>query len=65
MRGNLIMLAREVARAEAEDAQGLGDPRVIEHPFSPFMEITTRPIVDSATGWRQAREAVAAMMASA
>jgi len=38
---------------------------IVEHPFAPFSEIMTHPIVDSATGWRQAREAFAAMMASA
>ncbi len=38
---------------------------IIEHPFSAFSEIVPRPIVDSATAWRQGREAVAAMMASA
>ncbi len=37
---------------------------IIEHPFAPFSEIVVRPIVDSATGWRQGREAFAAMMAS-
>ena len=38
---------------------------IVEHPFAPFSEIITRPIVDNATGYRQAREAFSAMMASA
>jgi muconolactone delta-isomerase len=38
---------------------------IVEMPFSPFSEHEIRPVVDGATGWRQAREAFAAMMASA
>jgi hypothetical protein len=38
---------------------------IIENPFSPFSEYTIRAIVDPATGWKQAREAFAAMAASA
>jgi hypothetical protein len=37
---------------------------IVEMPFSPFSDHEIRPIVDPATGWRQAREALAAMMAS-
>ena len=38
---------------------------IVEMPFSPFSDHDIRVIVDGATGWRQAREAFAAMMASA
>ena len=38
---------------------------IVEMPFSPFSDHSIRPVVDGATGWRQAREAFAAMMASA
>jgi muconolactone delta-isomerase len=38
---------------------------ILEMPFSPFSDHEIRPIVDGPTGWRQAREAIAAMMASA
>jgi muconolactone delta-isomerase len=38
---------------------------IVEMPFSPFSEHEIRAIVDPATAWRQAREALAAMMASA
>lgn len=38
---------------------------ILEMPFSPFSDHVIRPIVDGATGWRQAREAFAAMMAAA
>ena len=37
---------------------------LLEMPFSPFSDHVIRPIVDGATGWRQGREAIAAMMAS-
>lgn len=37
---------------------------VVEMPFSPFSELVIKPIVDGPTGWNQAREAFAAMMAS-
>ena len=37
---------------------------ISEMPFSPFSEHMIKPFVDGATGWRQAREAFAAMMAS-
>ena len=37
---------------------------ILEMPFSPFSEHMIKPVVDGATGWRQAREAFAAMMAS-
>ena len=30
-----------------------------EMPFSPFNEVTIRPIVDGETGWQQMREAIA------
>ena len=38
---------------------------IIEMPFSPFSDHQIMAIVDPATGWRQSREAIAAMMASA
>jgi hypothetical protein len=38
---------------------------IIEMPFSPFSDHQIMAIVDPATGWRQSREAFAAMMASA
>jgi hypothetical protein len=38
---------------------------IVEHPFAAFSEILSMPIVENATGWRQTREAVTAMMASA
>ena len=34
---------------------------IVEMPFSPFSNHEIKAIVDSATGWRQAREAFAAM----
>jgi muconolactone delta-isomerase len=37
---------------------------IIEMPFSPFSDHEIKPIVDGPTGWRQAREAFAAMMAA-
>ncbi len=37
---------------------------VAEMPFSPFGDLQIRVFVDGETGWRQAKEAVAAMMAS-
>jgi muconolactone delta-isomerase len=36
-----------------------------EMPFSMFSNVEVRSFVDGATGWRQAREAIAAMMAPA
>ena len=36
-----------------------------EMPFSMFSDVQVRPFVDAATGWRQAKEAVAGMMAAA
>jgi muconolactone delta-isomerase len=36
-----------------------------EMPFSAFSDVQTRVFVDAATGWRQAKEAVAEMLASA
>ena len=36
-----------------------------EMPFAAFSDVQVRTFVDGATGWRQAKEAVAAMMASA
>ena len=38
---------------------------ILEMPFSPFSDHQITAIVDPATGWRQSREAFAAMMASA
>jgi muconolactone delta-isomerase len=38
---------------------------ILEMPFSPFSDHMIKPIVDPATGWRQGREALAAMAASA
>ena len=38
---------------------------IIEMPFSPFLDHQILVIVDPAIGWRQGREAFAAMMASA
>lgn len=38
---------------------------IVEMPFSPFSDHQILTIVDPATGWRQAREAFTAMMASA
>ena len=38
---------------------------IIEMPFSPFSDHLIKPIVDAPTGWSQAREAFAAMTASA
>jgi hypothetical protein len=35
---------------------------ILENPFTPFSEYEIRAIVDAPTGWRQAREAFAAMM---
>ncbi len=36
-----------------------------EMPFAPFSDTQVRTFVDGATGWRQAREAVAASLAQA
>ena len=38
---------------------------IVEMPFSPFSDHQIMAIVDGATGWRQSREAFAALMASA
>jgi muconolactone delta-isomerase len=38
---------------------------ILEMPFSPFSDHQVTAIVDPATGWRQSREAIAAMMAAA
>ena len=36
-----------------------------EMPFTAFSDVELRPYVEGATGWRQTREAVAGMLASA
>jgi hypothetical protein len=38
---------------------------ILENPFTPFSDYEIKVIVDAPTGWRQAREAFAAMTASA
>jgi hypothetical protein len=38
---------------------------ILENPFTPFSDYAIRVVVDAPTGWKQAREAFAAMMASA
>jgi hypothetical protein len=38
---------------------------IVENPFTPFSDYEIQVIVDAPTAWRQAREAFAAMTASA
>ena len=35
---------------------------MVEMPFTPFTHVDVRAFVDGETGWRQAREAIGAMM---
>jgi len=49
---------------DVEDEATL-DRLIVEMPFTPYTEITVEPFVEGDTGFRQFREAVAAMVGSA